>query len=230
MTEKSDKPEKAKKEKQDAPAAAEAAPAPAPKKGGKKEKAAKPAEGEAAAPHQGKKQPKAKKAEEKPKDEIKYLVRIVNTDLDGTSTVQYALTGIKGIGIRVARIIARKAEVDPNAIMGYLPGDQVDRIRNVLENIDTSMPVWMLNRRNDTYTGENRHLLGTDLILGQKEDINLMKKIRSYKGIRHERGQKVRGQRTRSTGRTGATVGVIRKKEIAAAGAAAATDGGKEKK
>ena len=43
------------------------------------------------------------------------------------------------------------------------------------------------------------------------EDINLMKKIRSYKGIRHERGQKVRGQRTKSTGRTGTTVGVKRK-------------------
>jgi small subunit ribosomal protein S13 len=225
--ERADKPEKAKKEKHEAPAA-EAAAAPAapataaPKKGGKKEKAAKPAEGEAA-PHQGKKQPKAKKAgEEKPKDEIKYLVRIANTDLDGTSTVQYALTGIKGIGIRVSRIIARKAEVDPNAIMGYLPAEQVDRIRNALDNIDTGLPVWMLNRRNDIYTGENRHLVGTDLILGSKEDINLMKKIRSYKGIRHERGQKVRGQRTRSTGRTGATVGVIRKKEIAAAGAAAA--------
>ncbi len=217
--EKAEKPEKAKKEKQEAPAA-EAAPAP--KKGGKKEKAAKPAEGGEAAQH-GKKQPKAKKAaEEKPKDEIKYLVRIANTDLDGTSTVQYALTGIKGIGIRVSKIIARKAGVDPNAIMGYLPGEQVDKIRNALDNIDTNMPVWMLNRRNDIYTGENRHLVGTDLLLGTKEDINLMKKIRSYKGIRHERGQKVRGQRTRSTGRTGATVGVIRKKEIAAAGGAAA--------
>jgi small subunit ribosomal protein S13 len=217
MTEKSDKPEKekAKKEKQEAPVA-EAAPAPAPKKGGKKEKAAKPAEEEA---QHGKKQPKARKAaEEKPKDEIKYLVRIANTDLDGTSTVQYALTGIKGIGIRVSKIIARKAEVDPNAIMGYLSVEQVDRIRSALDNIDTNMPLWMLNRRNDIYTGENRHLLGTDLILGAKEDINLMKKTRSYKGIRHERGQKVRGQRTKSTGRTGATVGVVRKKEAPAAG------------
>ena len=32
--------------------------------------------------------------------------------------------------------------------------------------------------------------------------------IRSYKGIRHERGQKVRGQRTKSTGRTEGTIGV----------------------
>lgn len=217
MADKSDKPEKAKKEqKQEAPTA-EAAPAQ--KKGGKKGKAAKPAEG-AEAQH-GKKQPKIKKAEEKAKDEIKYIVRIANTDLDGTSTVQYALTGIKGIGLRVSKVIARKAGVDPNAIMGYLSAEQVDRIKNVVDNIDTSLPTWMLNRRSDIYTGENRHLIGTDLILGVKEDINLMKKIRCYKGIRHERGQKVRGQRTRSTGRTGATVGVIRKKEAPAAAAGA---------
>lgn len=220
MAEKTDKPEKAKKEpKQEAPAA-EGAPAP---KKGKKDKAAKPAEG-APAPEHGKKQPKAKKAEEKPKDEIKYLVRIANTDLDGTAPVLYALTGIKGIGIRVSKILARRAEVDPNATMGYLAPEQVDRLRNALDNIDTIMPAWMLNRRNDTYTGESRHLTGTDLILSNKEDINLMKKIRSYKGIRHERGQKVRGQKTRSTGRTGATVGVIRKKEAPTAGGAAAPE------
>jgi small subunit ribosomal protein S13 len=220
MAEKTDKPEKAKKEHKAEAPATEAAPAAAPKKSGKKEKGAKPA-AEGAAPEHGKKQPKGKKAEEKPKDEIKYLVRIQNTDLDGTSKVLYALTGISGIGIRVSKMLARKADVDPNAIMGYLPPEQVDRLRNALENIDTNMPVWMLNRRNDTYTGENRHLTGTDLILSNKEDINLMKKIRSYKGIRHERGQKVRGQRTRSTGRTGATVGVVRKKEAPGAGAAA---------
>ncbi len=216
-----DKEKKQKAETDATPADAAAAPAHQ-KKGGKK--AAKPTEGAAEeAPQHGKK-PKAKKqaAEEKPKDEIKYLVRIANTDLDGTSTVQYALTGITGIGNRVSKIIARKAEVDPNAIMGYLPPEQVDRLKNVLENIDTSMPTWMLNRQRDLYTGENRHMLGTDLVLAVREDINVMKKMRSYKGIRHERGQKVRGQRTRSTGRTGATVGVMRTKAEAAAQAAAA--------
>jgi small subunit ribosomal protein S13 len=35
-----------------------------------------------------------------------------------------------------------------------------------------------------------------------------MQMINSYKGIRHKRGQKVRGQRTKSTGRTEGTIGV----------------------
>lgn len=213
MTEKADK-----KQKVDAaePAAAEAAP----KKGGKKA-AAKPVEGApteevAGAKKGGKGAAKKPAAEEKPKDEIKYIVRIANTDLDGTSTVEFSLTGIKGISMRVSKILSRKAEVDPNATMGYLPPEQVDRLRAVVDNIEANIPAWMLNRRRDVFTGEDKHLIGVDLTLANKEDINLMKKMRSYKGIRHERGQKVRGQRTKSTGRTGATVGVVRKKEAPA--------------
>ena len=238
MTEKTEKTEKAekpdKKHKK-----AEAAEAPAPAAAGTPEQAPKKApkkqpkhEGGEHAPHEGgaatqKKQPKAKKApaaEEKPKDNIKYIVRIANADLDGTRTVEFALTGIKGIGVRVSKILSRKADVDPHAIMGYLPPEQVDKLRAVVDNFEANVPVWMLNRRKDVYTGENRHLTGVDLTLGNNEDINLMKKIRSYKGIRHERGQKVRGQRTKSTGRTGATVGVVRKKEAAGGAAAAAPE------
>jgi small subunit ribosomal protein S13 len=223
MTEKIEKTEKKGKKPEATEAAAPAAaPAEAPKKG---KKQAKPAEGAAPAGEEGHKKggkgKKAPAAEEKPKDNIKYIVRIANTDLDGTQKVEYALTGIKGIGTRVSKILSRKADVDPHATMGYLAPEQVDRLRAVVENFEANLPIWMLNRRKDVYTGENRHLIGVDLTLGVNEDINLMKKIRSYKGIRHERGQKVRGQRTKSTGRTGATVGVVRKKAEAGAGAAA---------
>jgi small subunit ribosomal protein S13 len=62
------------------------------------------------------------------------------------------------------------------------------------------------------YTGETKHLFGGDVTLANDEDINLLRKIRCYKGVRHETGQKVRGQRTKSTGRTGKTVGVSKKK------------------
>ncbi len=221
MTEKTDKKQK-KAEGTDAPApAAAGAPEQAPKKAPKK--SAKPVEGQAPAEEGHKKGGKGKKpaaVEEKPKDNIKYIVRVANVDLDGTRTVEFALTGIKGIGVRISKIISRKADVDPHAIMGYLPPEQVDRLRTTVDNFESNVPVWMLNRRKDVYTGENRHLIGVDLTLGVNEDVNLMKKIRSYKGIRHERGQKVRGQRTKSTGRTGATVGVVRKKAEPGAGAA----------
>jgi len=136
-----------------------------------------------------------------------------------------ALTGIKGVGRRCARIFTDKAGVDPHATLGLLPDAEIDKLKKVIEEGAASkiLPIWMLNRRGDIETGADVHVMGMDLNMTLREDLDLMKKMRSYKGIRHERGLRVRGQRTRSTGRTGAIVGVSRKKEGAPAAAPAAT-------
>lgn len=144
--------------------------------------------------------------------DINYFVRVLNTDLDGTKPVIVALTGIKGVGRHTAQIIAQAAEVPKNVLIGKLDEASVDRIREVVNNYSERIPVWMTNRPKDVYTGAPRHIIGTDLPLVNEDDINILKKIRAYRGIRHETGQKVRGQRTKSTGRTGLIVGVKRKK------------------
>jgi len=74
------------------------------------------------------------------------------------------------------------------------------------------IPNWMLNRRKDLETGKDLHLIGSDLEFRVKQDIEFMKSIKSWKGWRHSLGLKVRGQRTRTTGRTGRTVGVHRRR------------------
>ncbi|NLA30882.1 MAG: 30S ribosomal protein S13 [Methanomicrobiales archaeon] len=145
-------------------------------------------------------------------EEIKYFVRIRNTDLDGTKSVHIALTGIKGIGPHTSRTITALAGVDPRAVLGKLDDGSVERIAEAVETYIEQVPVWMVNRPKDIYTGEARHLLGTDLTMANDDDVNRMRKMRSYRGIRHETGQKVRGQRTKSSGRTGTTVGVSRKR------------------
>jgi len=135
-----------------------------------------------------------------------------------------ALTGIPGVGRRCARIFTDKAGVDPRATLGLLPDSEIDKLKKVIEeDTITILPVWMVNRRGDIYTGTDKHIMGMDLNMTLREDLDLMKKMRSYKGIRHERGLRVRGQRTRSSGRTGAIVGVSRKKEGTPAAAPAAT-------
>jgi small subunit ribosomal protein S13 len=172
---------------------------------------------------------KPKKAEEKPKkaaeaEELRHIVRILNTDLAGKKQVHMALTGIRGVGRRCARIFTDKAGVNPNATLGMLPDSEIDKLKKVIEeDASNILPVWMVNRRGDMNTGADKHFMGMDLSMTLREDLDLMKKMRSYKGIRHERGLRVRGQRTRSTGRTGAIVGVSRKKEGAPAAAPAAT-------
>lgn len=150
--------------------------------------------------------------EQQQNEELRHLVRIMNTDLQGAKQVQYALTGIRGIGRRTARILAESTGVDPRAIIGYLPDEDVEKLNEAISKFDGIVPTWMLNRQKDPMTGTDKHLLGTDILLTFREDINTLKKIRAYRGIRHERGLKVRGQRTKSTGRRGATIGVSKKK------------------
>ena len=145
-------------------------------------------------------------------NDIKYFVRVGTTDLDGTKSVRVALTGIKGVGRHTSTVVSRMAKVDEYALLGRLDEESVNRLRTAVEEYTTKIPAWMSNRPKDVYTGETKHLLGGDVALAKDEDINLLRKIRCYKGIRHETGQKVRGQRTKSTGRTGKTVGVSKKK------------------
>ena len=146
-------------------------------------------------------------------EDIKYFVRIGTTDLDGTKSVRVALTGITGVGRHTSTVLSRMAKVDEYSLLGRLDEAGVNRLRAAVEKYTTNIPSWMANRPKDLYTGETRHLVGVDVSLARDEDVNMMRKIRCYKGIRHETGQKVRGQRTKSTGRTGATVGVKKKKE-----------------
>jgi len=151
-------------------------------------------------------------------EEIRYFVRVGTTDLDGTKSVRVALTGIKGVGRHTSTVLSRMAKVDEYATLGRLDEASVNRIRTAVEQYAGKIPGWMANRPKDVYTGETRHLLGGDVAMAKEEDVNLMRKIRCYRGIRHETGQKVRGQRTKSTGRTGSTVGV-KKKSVQGGGA-----------
>ncbi|KYH40729.1 MAG: 30S ribosomal protein S13 [Candidatus Bathyarchaeota archaeon B26-2] len=145
--------------------------------------------------------------------EFRHIVRMLGTDLNGTDKVVYALTHIKGIGIRMANAIVEKAGINPDERVGFLSEAEVRRLEAVAKDpVGHEIPTWLLNRRKDLRTGEDLHLLGSDLDLQVKADIDLMKAIRSWRGYRHAYGLKVRGQRTRTTGRTGKTVGVRRRR------------------
>ena len=144
---------------------------------------------------------------------FKHIVRIADTDLDGNKPVMVALTGIKGIGLRMARAITNALNLDPRAKLGELDDDTIERLKKfVEEEIEEGIPPWMLNRRKDPYTGKDLHLISKDVDFAKMLDIERMIKMKCYRGVRHAKGYKVRGQRTRSTGRKGMTVGVVRKK------------------
>lgn len=144
--------------------------------------------------------------------EFKYIVRFHGTTLDGTKTLTYALRDLKGMGIRLAHSVVKRADLDPSLRLGNLSDADLKRLEDILENpAARGVPSWMLNRRKDPQTGGDIHLLGSDLTLRWKDDITLMREIRSWKGERHARGLKVRGQKTKTAARKGRSIGVSKK-------------------
>ena len=146
--------------------------------------------------------------EQTEEEDIRYFVRVGRTDLDGTKSVERSLSELDGVGRRTARLVAKEVGVDRTATIGTLDDDTIDEIVDLVEGLADELPPWLTNRPDDFYSGSPSHEIGNDLGLTRQQDINRMKMIDSYKGVRHKRGQKVRGQRTKSTGRTEGTIGV----------------------
>lgn len=144
--------------------------------------------------------------------EIKQIVRISGVDLDGKLKVVYGLSRIRGVGVSFANAIVRVLGIPSETRIGYLSEEEIAKLEDAMRNpIKYGIPEWMLNRRRDPVTGQNLHLVGSDVDFAVREDIERMKRINSWKGVRHALGLKVRGQHTRTTGRKGRTVGVARK-------------------
>ena len=157
--------------------------------------------------------PKKEAKKKETKDDFKYIVRIANSDIDGEKNLVHGLTSIKGIGLHMSTLIIEKTGLDGNKKVGNLSDNEIELIANTLTDITNIAPAWMLNHRKDYDTGDNIHLIGSDIDMRLRDEINIMKKIRSYRGIRHERGLPVRGQRTRANNRKGLTLGVSKKRE-----------------
>ncbi len=155
-------------------------------------------------------------------EEFRYIVRVTGTDIDGKKRVSYGLSKIRGIGVRTGEVICSLAGIDPTKKIGNLTDGEISKLSEAVENFqEQKIPQWIFNRQRDCALGGDQHLIGSDLVMSLRDDLNLLKKIRSYRGIRHELGLPVRGQRTRTSFRTGTTVGVSRQKMAEAAAAAA---------
>ena len=147
---------------------------------------------------------------ESPKIDEK-LIRILSADIPGNKKVSIGLTRIKGISFALANATCIKLNIPSNKKIQELNEEEMKKIIDFLKN--PKLPSFLLNRRNDLDTGEDIHLIGSDLSLQKEFDIKRMKKIKSYKGVRHISGQPVRGQRTRSHFRRNRAVGVSKGKK-----------------
>ena len=136
----------------------------------------------------------------------------MGTDVQGTLKTVYALTKIKGVSLRLASSILKKAGVNPDLRVGFLTETDLNKIEEIIrEPTNYGLPTWLFNRRKDSETGKDVHLISADLVLRTKTDVDDEKAMRSWRGYRHAYGLKVRGQRTKTTGRAGKSLGVKKK-------------------
>lgn len=124
------------------------------------------------------------------------LVRVAGYDIPGSKKLLPGLTRIKGVSWVLSKATCVKLNFNPHKKISELSKDEIQKIESFLKNPD--IPDFMKNRQNDIETGETKHLIGNELDIKKDFDIRRMKKIRSYKGIRHTNKLPVRGQRTRS--------------------------------
>jgi len=164
---------------------------------------------------------------------FKGIVRLAGKDLDGHLDVRKALNKIRGIGRNLSASLSigasTKFGIDPATPIGELSEEKIESLEAFIKNPEGSVMSFMLNRQNDPETGSDRHLIATDLVFAINQDIQRQKDTRSYVGWRHSLGQRVRGQHNRTTGRSGMTVGVV-KKTLKQQAAAAAGEKKEEKK
>ena len=148
-----------------------------------------------------------------PEKETARIIRLMQTDISGEKQLYVGLTSIKGVSWSFSNALCNKLGFDKKRRIESLNSEEIKKIEEFIKN--PNLPNFLLNRRKDLDTGKDLHLIGTDLDLGREFDIKRLKKIRSYRGLRHALGQPVRGQRTRSHFRQkGKAVGVLKKAKV----------------
>ncbi|CBH15565.1 40S ribosomal protein S18, putative [Trypanosoma equiperdum] len=146
-------------------------------------------------------------------ESFQHIVRLLNTNVEGKRKVPFALRMVKGIGIRFAYMVCKKAGVDVERRAGTLSPEELEKISEVIADpAKFKIPEWFLNRQRDPKTGKTEHLTSSMVDTRLREDLERLRKIRAHRGVRHAYGLRVRGQHTCTSGRRGKTVGVSRTK------------------
>lgn len=123
------------------------------------------------------------------------IVRILSKDIEGGMKLYPGLAKIKGVSWTLSNATCHALGIPKDKKIGALTDKEIEKISTFLKN--PKLPKYLLNRRDDFETGEDKHLLGGDLDLTKEFDIKRLKKIRSYRGLRHVLGLPSRGQRTK---------------------------------
>lgn len=108
-------------------------------------------------------------------------MRILGINIPDQKRIEVSLTYIYGIGRSASRNVLVAANVDPNKRTNALTSDEVKRIQTAVEK---------------------QYMVEGALRQFFKQNIQRLKELKTYRGIRHLRRLPVRGQRTKTNSRT----------------------------
>ena len=115
------------------------------------------------------------------KDKVKNMPRIAGVNIPEDKRIEVALTYIYGIGISLSKKILAQSELDPNIRANKLSAQELNKLRSLIEE---------------------GHKVEGELRREVQLNIKRLKDINCYRGVRHIKGLPVRGQQTRTNGRT----------------------------
>ncbi|MCW1293931.1 MAG: 30S ribosomal protein S13 [Candidatus Parvarchaeota archaeon] len=150
----------------------------------------------------------------------KRIIRIGDTDLDGDKSVLSQLMKIYGVNASYANALVNILDIDGASRLQDLNEEMINKLKDALINPQKyGIPIWLLNWQRELETGASKHKIGNELKSSNALNLQQMKLLRTYRGIRHQFGYKVRGQKTRSRGanekgRIGKTIGVTKAREV----------------
>ena len=129
-------------------------------------------------------------------EEHERLIRIKGSDILSGKQVLVGLQKIKGVSWSLGNALCKVLGISVEKRIGELSKEEISKIEGFIDNPE--VPGFMKNRQKDFETGEDKHMNGADLKLEKEFDLKRLKKIRSYKGVRHMNSLPVRGQRTKA--------------------------------
>jgi small subunit ribosomal protein S13 len=151
-------------------------------------------------------------AEDRSAKPTQQILRLAETNLDGGKPVRAAIRSIKGVSFMFSNAVSKVSGLGDRKLADLSDGELKNLEDVILNPGKHGIPAWLFNRKKDPVTGKTSHIAVSALDFTKRMDIDRMKKVKSYRGVRHIHHLPVRGQRTRGSFRKGKTVGVSRKK------------------
>jgi len=148
------------------------------------------------------------------KNEFQLRVRFFGRDIRGDITLARAFLTIKGVSYAIGNALMQMNKDIVAKKIGEFSVDEITMLEDKIRADLRKIPVWLMNKRIQPFTGKNEHIIMSDLDFFEKQILDAELESKSRKAIRRSRKLTVRGQKTHTSGRINRIKQQTRKKDL----------------